>query len=348
MATLTSSSFSFREMLQAILPTVIGLCLFVPFFKTGGGAVDVTTIVLGGIVIGYLTSDMVREVSKWVFDSAVLRYWMSKYEKGWEQVRKKWRIGYLSSALLTKDETEVVERVGSNMIFTCVVSLYLLIYLAVNACCLYSGVAGREAHLTRWEAAAGARTPLVGGWWASPLVIIPVGALCLVFMLRDYLTKYRELFLPGGWYDEVAEKYHRKEGNVAFGVWGRVTRKVTEGAAEVDKPVAGLGVTLNPSGRQEKTDADGYFHFKDSFDACRSGGCVLKVAESYKLEEKEQTVAVESPASLAVALEHERAFPFVAITVKLTPKPEPAPEAEGSPAGAAGPKSGAGASSGGK
>ena len=333
---LTTSSFSVSQMLQMILPTIIALFLFTPFVEEPSHRIDATTLVLTGIVLGYLISDMVREIAKQVIKAIPgFRKRLKEYEKRADLVDSNWRLRYLQ-AQLSKDDREAIDIVGHYMIFTQLLCFYLMAYLVFNVvlliCKLTSVQSATGGGTNAFSAARllgtlkSVNTPVFGGWQVLTIVVIPVSLLVTVSLLYDYLKKYKQLFLPRGLYDTHAEKYQRATGNIANSVWGRVMRKGQKDGKDVDYAVPDLGVWLVKTGEPKvgpsKTDAQGYFQFKDAFAICREGCRTLELDKSYSMGKptKDYSVNVLSTSSLAVILNDEKAVPFFPVTVTLADK----------------------------
>ena len=183
---------------------------------------------------------------------------------------------------MTKDEEDRVELIGNYALFSKVLSLYLLLYLAANL--LWLAAAFRLAPprswaslLTSWENWARIfgkvvylMTPVTGGWQVSTVLVLVVVPLSVALTLRDYSAKLDSMFLDGGFYDVIAGKYHREKGGLARRVWGCVT-------GEQNELVAGAEVTLTkvPGFRSSAPDGDvtfkaeirpdGSFHFEREF-----------------------------------------------------------------------------------
>ncbi|HVF66096.1 MAG TPA: hypothetical protein VM914_00430 [Pyrinomonadaceae bacterium] len=340
---LTSSSFSFREMLQLILPTLIALCLFAPFFESEGHRFDATTLVFGGIVLSYLVSGLVGWVAGHVVKVMLLLNGIKRYEKLAERVEGKWRIETLEASMLTKEEQEYLDLIGSYVLLTRVICFYLSAYCLVNVWLLVGALASQPpaaavaadaaGGLSRfWAASKSTQTPVFGGWKVYTAYVLPASALSIIFLLRDYLEKYEQLYLPGGLYDEKAEKYQKSTGGLALAVWGSVTTRTSEDGKESVLPVPCLDVKLKEGSRTVAgplaTDKDGYFQFEEAFADCKGKDCALELDASCVLEAGEAgattkgtyLVTVPSPASLSFNLT-DTTVPFFPITVVLTPAP---------------------------
>ena len=306
------------------MPTLVGLCLFVPLFEPPAKTVDITLLIFGGIILSFMVAGLAAAAADLFVELLPgFRRRLEDYraERGW--VNGNWNIGRLE-AHMTKDELEAADLIGSYIISTKIITFYLLAYFLVNlvwlAFGLYDAATAAGGATEFWRTVWGVRTPIVGGWLLSTVVILVAAPASIVFLLADYLGKYGQLFLRGGWYDNMAAKYHAEKGDIARHVWGRVTEK-KDGKTE---GVCGLEVTLSAGGQAvggpAETDKDGYFQHEDAFAKCRAG-YELKVAQTY--EEKtaapvlttKYSVTVVAPASLTVTSLEGKVQPDVLISV---------------------------------
>ena len=262
---LGTSVFLFRDFLEYILPTMIGVLLFVPALAPPGKPLAIEVLLLVSVVLGYVISSPVGGLAKSVHG------WLKRVSPrlaafyAEDQFASQcWDYDALWVCLETEGR-EYLYLTSSYMQFYRATGLYLGAYALLNL--------GRLAVSTaRGVPLMAVRTTTVGNWSAPAMVLGLVSLALAGFMMGDASTEFRELFGRQGYYPLFARRLHTREGNVASAVWGQVVSRVDGEAVSLP----GVGVSLS-SGESEfdmaETDAEGVFLFPGAFAECVGNTC---------------------------------------------------------------------------
>jgi hypothetical protein len=319
MAALSASPLTLRDFIQRIFPTVIAVCLFVPFVESLRTKMTLESIISGGAILGYLIADPMKSFSRKVTSYVpFFRKRLKSYERRWAWIKLKWNLDRLQS-YLTKDENEYVDQLGSRAIFDQVTIFYLMIYLALNLYRLFGAFRFGSEYWPRMKSAehlkgllatlTGLRTPMIGDWQAPTLLLVLAVPIVIGFLFKDFLLHFNLVFLEQGQYDILADKYHRAEGDIATSVWGLVTLD--------QKPLVGKRVELLKNSSaidQDKTNERGYFQFKWKYEECLDATCTVRVYLDGQTFSKERKFEAKTPPGFIFHL--SSSAPAPATTVK--------------------------------
>jgi len=277
MGVISASGLIYRDFLQYILPTIIGLTLFAPLASPPGSAVDIEKLILLAFVLGYIIFSPVANIAEWVHGWLPLR---PRLVRQLRQVRRWWAENWDYDQLwaaLDKDEREYLYATASYIHFFRISMLYCLAYALANLV-----LVGQAA----WSAAraappgaiisvvAAVRTPTVGNWMAPAWLAALVAFVLCGYLYTNALEESDILFGEAGFYPKFSEKYQRQAGGIASGVWGRL---VQEGGA----PLAGIRLRLLRGDDSQIVVAvsgeKGEFQFQKAFRQCVGRPCLVQV-----------------------------------------------------------------------
>lgn len=268
MGVIGASGLIYRDFLQYILPTIIGLSLFAPLLTAPGASLDFEKLLLLGFVLGYLIFSPVASLAAWVQGWLPLRPRLARRlrkERAWWAGN--WDYDQLWAAM-DKDEREYLYATASYIHLFRIASLYLLIYALANIFLLtraaraFTPSPGLASLLSQ---IAGVQTPMLGDWQAPTWLVAPVALVLCVYLYLNALEETEILFGERGFYPQFSDKYQRKVGGIASGVWGWLARG--DGTRLPDIPVQ----LLRSDGSQiasERSGEHGEFQFKSAFKEC--------------------------------------------------------------------------------
>jgi len=218
------SAFLARDVIQYILPTIIALGLFFPIFDQN---ITADYIVFGGALIGYFISSFVGYFAGWLL---VLPY-VRRRRKTLDAAHDWWSRNFDYDKLwhsLNRDEKEYLYGTQSYYEFYRLVSLYLMIYMAVNMVLVVNAViacpiawndpSSSDMRLA-WIAISAARTTMFWKGTAPSAALVLFAFFCFLFNIRDMLLEYGIVFQQ---YVTLGRLYQRKNGGIATSVWGRL------------------------------------------------------------------------------------------------------------------------------
>jgi hypothetical protein len=230
MAVVSTPSLSLRDFIQRILPMVVAVCLFAPFFPGLAGKLTLEGLIVGAAILAYLTAE---PLSQWVFWPLTRRLphvgrKLKRQEQERRWVKANWDFDRLLFAL-SKDDSESLYVNYSYMEFYRRVGFLMLIYALLNLYRVVSGVVNSSdegsAALAR---AAAITTPMFGDWSVSSLLVAGFALLLAYSSFEQFLAFHRDFFLRRGQYALLGQLYHKDKGGIAVSIWGNVVR---DGAA---------------------------------------------------------------------------------------------------------------------
>jgi hypothetical protein len=284
--------FLFRDFIQCILPTLIALCLFLPFWPEQD--ISLEGVVFGGALLSYLTYAV---ISEWV--PAILGWrWMpiisskiKAQDLRQEWMEDNWDFGRLWFNL-DKEERDYLLLLQSYKDFYQITGFYLLIYFIVNLI-LYLlpaipyDLGEKICQAQLWDRLRAVQTPIWGIESVPTLIICPISLLLVFYSLRSSLTYNEMLFSPRGIQDCLAQKYQKKERIFARSIWGRVF-EVPNKDGDKAKSLPHVKVMLYSDNTAEaigetESDPQGYFQFKGAYTRCAQSFCFLKINDTVKI-----------------------------------------------------------------
>ena len=282
-----SSTFSLREFLQLVVPPLIALTLFTPWFSSLQERVTIEGILFAAVVLGLLLSGPAGAVSTWLFTKLLPIYRRRRREVDatGQFMRKSLDFARLETHL-TKDDRELADILASLSICYRQTAMYLVVYLFSNIVRLGAAIASSRdqmlASLTLlskspdvrtvtavWNEIAEPATPMLGGWSLPTIVAVVTSHIAILFLVKESLDTKQALFGVQGLYNGYALKAQKDDAEVARAVWGQVLLNGIPGA-NVDVVLKTLGSKPGDSGRPERsvrTEEHGLFSFPLEFDA---------------------------------------------------------------------------------
>lgn len=225
------TSFLVRDILQHVVPTLTGLALFVPMVEddVGPGLLVVAAVVLGyvlGPVVAALAGPLVRLVPG--VGAPVRRHhnahlWWSAnvdFDRLWYR--------------LSRDDRQSLHAARAYAELYAAMALYLAVYAGVTAGRFAVDIAGADglADLGAGADALGRAgtalmapgTAILGGWTAPSLALSLLAVIAFVFAARGYVREIGQIYGEDGHHVSLARTHHLRNGDIATGVWGRITR----------------------------------------------------------------------------------------------------------------------------
>ena len=260
MAVVSTPSLSLRDFLQRILPTVIAVCLFVPFFPGLAARMTLEGLIVGAVILSYIAAEPLYTEVLWPITRRLpfvgrelkkrerRRAWLAA---NWDLRRLLFSAGKDNSDALYVNYgyVEFYHRVGS----------LLLVYGVANLIWLALGVAYWPAPGDPvWERALRVTTPMLGRWQLSTPLLSALALLFSYTSFRQFLGVYEEFFLPRGQFDMLAQLKHEDDGDLALSIWGSV-RRGGEAAPEVEVRLLDAGDAVLS---RCVTNEDGDFQFR--------------------------------------------------------------------------------------
>ena len=280
MAAISPPPLSLRDFIQHIFPTVIAICLFIPFYAPINKIISTEGLIVAAAILGYIiSSPVLKLVGFAVRYIPLIGKKLREYKTEGEWHDKNWdydRLFYL----LSNDDREYIYLTGSYAEFYRLAGFYLLIYALVNVIHLLKALSYCPPSLLIPKALT-VTTPMLGNWQANTLLLIAVSLTLSYYAFKDFLLEYGILFLSKGQYVSMAEKYHREKGGVAVSLWGKVHHR--------GKPVDAAQVELlgskNTSLGKVKTTLEGNFQFPGLYTQCLGIRCKLRITAGAKSHE---------------------------------------------------------------
>ena len=268
MGVISASGLIYRDFLQYILPTIVGVSLFVPLLTKPGTSLDIENLILlafvGGYVIFTPIATLAEKVQGWLSPNRAQVRKLRQTRIWWA---KNWDYDQLWAAL-DKDEREYLYATASYIHFFRISSLYLLIYTLANLILIGQALGARATPAdlrsvlsSIWQV----QTSMLGNWQAPSWIMTLVAlALCL-YQHSNALVEFEILFGAEGFYVKFSEKYQRKNGGIASGVWGWLQPQDSK------LPLSGVKLLLlDETGSKVATavsGGDGEFQFEQIFKA---------------------------------------------------------------------------------
>lgn len=260
--------FSLRDFFQRIFPTIIAACLFVPFLEPLNKVASLEGLIFGAIVFSYLIESPVSRIVSLVYDKLPKPQALSKRMR-W--IANNWDYDALFYSITT-EEREYLYLTHGYARFYKTISFYLLAYALLNMFILLRNATPIDHLPELWSRLSIATTPTLAMQQVPTLPLLSVSILLCYFTFRDYLLEYKVLFLDGGAYPKLAERYHREKGKIAKSIWGVVYQ------SEKVVPNADLSLYSNDGEiTTVRTDQEGRFQFIGKFSQCVNTECRLKI-----------------------------------------------------------------------
>lgn len=288
MADTVSSPFTLRDIIKHVAPTLIALCLFIPFHPSLNNKIKSEALVFCAIILGYLLEHPVTFLADLVFKilSPVSELFLkllsrfspnlpqSEYKKlthkrAW--LTKNWDYNKLFYSM-TQEEREYIYLTGSYTEFYRITSLYLIVYIILIIGRFTSYIYANYNSPDIIEAAINMPIPMIGGWETPFWSIFTLVFISLISSYINFIDEYGILFLENGQYVEFAKRYHKEKGNIAKSIWGIAKKQ--------DTPLPNILLQLyikreNPGKDPDlaflgetRSDEIGNFQFENMFSKC--------------------------------------------------------------------------------
>ncbi len=224
------SAYLVRDILQRIVPTLVGLTLFAPLVEddVSAGFLAVAALAAGyvlGPVVAAVAGPLVRLVPG-----------IGRVIRRHRQVHAWWSANVDFDRLwyrLSRDDRQALHAARAYSELYATVAFYLVLYAVIAAIQLGIAIelpadlAGRS-----WDDAAGVIAAAVlgptlavfGGWQVPALGLAVLAAIAFVFAARGYVRENAVLYGEDGHHAALARTYQLRSGDIATGVWGRLTR----------------------------------------------------------------------------------------------------------------------------
>ena len=278
-----ASPFSFRDTIQYILPTLIGLALFCPYFASSD---SIEIIFIGGALISYLIHTPVKLVVEKIYKhTPILGKKITQIKTDMNWWSHNWNYDKLFYENIDDKEREYIYLTAGYADFHRITSFYLLCYFVVQVISLFKTALLIDSSMlqiiitlfniniilpmgdlfeTILKPMLDLETDIIGGLKIPTYVAALISGILFVASIRDYLIEARDV---ANMYVRFAEKYHRKNGGLAEGIWGWVKSD--------EEPLIGARVLLvHPNGnivKETKTDKEGKFQFPGLLDEASAG-----------------------------------------------------------------------------
>lgn len=228
MGALSPAGFIFRDAVEYILPTVLLLALFSPYFYQ----LDALSFVGLAVVLGYLTSwfqGKVASIYKKFGSVKAVKEQHMWHEKNWDYDKLFLELGHRDREYLY-----LTQAYGN---FYMIVSFYLVSYFAANAGVVLVRMLQSEHTWGSLVAAyVSTSTPMIGGFTLPTWIVLVSSLVGATVCYEECSSEIRTLFTYQ--YPMFARKYHELRGGLAKAVWGRIKKK------DSGEPVAGVSVTV--------------------------------------------------------------------------------------------------------
>ena len=280
------SAFLIRDVIQHVIPTLVALVLFVPLVTddVGGGPLVMGAVVLA-VVAGALMSTIGGPVVRMLPGLAGRARRHRRNRAWWNRNFDFVRLWYR----LTQAERQNLYATQAYAEMYAMVAFYLLAYVVTNAVVCFLGFAmpavedGAAFDMEMVQTIAAAlwemEMPMFGDWRAPSIALIVIGLCMFVFAAAGHVREIDLLFGDDGQYVSLARIHHLETGDIATGLWGRVTRG--------GRPLANASITIMDVNDEKlgwsETDRNGRFQaphlFADSFLPGQEAG-----ARTFRLE----------------------------------------------------------------
>ena len=224
------SAYLVRDLLQYIVPTLVGLTLFVPLVEDdiGAGFLVVAALAAGyglGPVVSAIAGPLVRlipGIGRAIRDHQRTHLWWSAnvdFDRLWYR--------------LSRDDRQALQAAGAYGELYAVVAFYLGLFAVMAAVHAVLGVeppadlAGRawdDAADTIAGALLAPTLAVFGGWQVPAAGLALIGLIAFFFAARGYVRESGMLFGEDGHHASMARTYQLRSGDIATGIWGRLTR----------------------------------------------------------------------------------------------------------------------------
>jgi len=297
------SAFVFRDIIQYMLPTIIGAALFVPFCIPPGLTVKTETLLFFVVILAYIISAPIDYLASKVHARLPIHSLnLDPFKQRHLWWSENWNYDDLW-VVLDKDEREYLSLSYSFLKFYQVNALYFTIYAVFNLGRILINPQLQEQLLARLDGASQpsttpsllaslltVQTHMLGDWNISSLLLFLISLALAFFCYKETVRSYEEAFGDEGVLVGFATKYHREKGGVALRIWGLVCEEVHEnGRRTASRMISRVTVKLyrrKPSllgkGNDEclatvTTDEYGYFHLPNIYDQCLKHTCRIEV-----------------------------------------------------------------------
>jgi hypothetical protein len=289
------STFIFNDFICCILPTIIALCLFFPFYPNIEPKLQ--DIILFAAILGYLINSIIARVTPFIYNK--VPYIKRKIKEVGEHRKwsaKNWDFDIFFYSLEDKDR-EFLFLTRSYKGFYENVSFYFLLYFILNIYYFLRNITtlvviplcttkdlGKLSYLSIIYSI---KTSLLGNIQIPTLFIIPISLIFFYYLFDDYLGESENLIRQN---DNFAKKYHRKNGDIAVSIWGKII-KDTKSAPNVEVELLDKKCNLID---QVHSDSNGLFQFEGKYKENISKMIIIRVVDKqvikenhYQLNEKE-------------------------------------------------------------
>lgn len=290
MGGISVSAFVFRDVIRYILPTIIALGLYVPYFVPEGRELSIETLLLFSVVLGYVVYSPISYLAS-TFQISILKYVprLSIYQH--KKRRMWWTTNWDYDELWTnleQQERDYLYLTMSYIEFFRLSGFYFFIYMVIN---LIYFISSLYTSFTLGEFSGISfgsfivqlltyKTQMLGNWNASTLIVIVLSTILFYFLYASSSSEYGILFVDGGFFPKFAEKYQKKIGNIARSIWGTVY----EIYGDERNPLPAVEVSLlgndNELVSKSTTDDSGDFQFEDKFKSCLNIECKLEISDT--------------------------------------------------------------------
>jgi len=238
-----SSTFSLREFLQLLVPPLVALSLFTPWYSPLDGKVTIEGLLFAGVVIGLLFSgpaDALSIVVTRLIPFPGYRRRRNEVDATGKQMRRSVDFERLET-YLTKDDRELADILGSLSICYRQTAMYLVFYVLLNGYSLLHAVSdsprlsatvksvtaspGLNSVIAAWKALGEPASPMLGGWQLPTLLAIAASVVAIVFLLEESIGAKDALFGVRGIYNGYALKFQKTDPEIARAVWGKVVEE---------------------------------------------------------------------------------------------------------------------------
>lgn len=269
MAAISPPPLSLRDFIQHSFPTIVGACLFVPFYGPLNQKVSVESLIVASIILGYLISSPMTQIASFVTKRLpILGRKIHKYREEATWYSQNWDYDRLFYTL-NKDDKEYLYLTGSYAEFYRLVGFYLLVYFLLNLVLLMKALLTVTTLADVKLVLVSLNTSMLGGWPANTMIVLIISFLLSVYAFRDFLIEYKALFLPNGQYITMAQNQHIEKGLIAKSIWGRVLSN-GDGIAKANVKL------LKEDGsiiEEAETNDSGFYQFKDRYLQCLNTTC---------------------------------------------------------------------------
>ncbi|HEX8266104.1 MAG TPA: hypothetical protein VF596_11905 [Pyrinomonadaceae bacterium] len=296
MSVISAPSLSLSDFFQKTFPSVIAVCLFVPFFPVISRQIGVEGLIVSGGILGYIISPIVEWMYKKAEKPILHIYFCFKKPNEQEQWYQRWR-WHLENwdfdqllYSLNKDDREFLNNTYGFVKFNQITCFYFLLYALTNVYWLISALPESKSALTLvsiWEI----KTPMLGGNWALPTLLVIITSFILTFKLFiQALSEASDVCLQ---YIVLAKNYHQEKGHIAKRVWGKLIRKNKENTSCLNR----YKIVLKKNNLKidsSQADESGFFRFDKKYEELigLSNGNQILNREKSDLSEIAKTMCV--------------------------------------------------------